>query len=371
MPTTQTATTRVREADERAYIELALQTVGVDAAQSRDVAQVLSAADIRGIESHGIARLRWFYVDRIRLGTLNSTPSYKVVRETPTTFVLDADNGLGHPAAIVGMKKAIELALEHGIAFSAVRNSNHYGIAGYYAMMALEHDLIGISSTDSAHFATPTFGRDKMQGTNPFAYAVPAGEEPPFVLDFSTTTVTYGKLEVYERKGLKLKPGWAVGADGHPTDDPTEARFEGALLPLGGFGTDNGGHKGYGLGVLSEILCGVLPGGKFGLDLSIAEGPRQTGGITGHWFGAMRIDALRDIADFKRDMDRELRDFKNSAKAPGCDRIYVAGEIEHELTLEYRRNGIPLVAKVWEDLDAMAGEIGIPPLERFAVESRS
>lgn len=362
-----TATTRVRHEDERAYIELALTTVGVAAGHARDVAEVLLAADIRGIESHGIARLRWFYVDRIRLGTINRTPEYRVVRETPTSFLLDADNGLGHPASIAAMKKAIALAQEHGIAFAAVRNSNHYGIAGYYAMMALEHDMIGMSSTDSAHFAIPTFGRDKMQGTNPFAYAIPAGEEPAFVLDFATTTVTYGKLEVYERRGLKLKPGWAVNNEGHPTDDPTTARFEGALLPLGGHGTANGGHKGYGLGILSEVLCGVLSGGAFGLALSTPEGPEQPGGISGHWFGAMRIDAMRDLADFKRDMDRELRDFKNSAKAPGCERIYVAGEIEHERTLEYRRDGIPLVDKVWEDLDAMAGEIGIAPLERFRI----
>jgi LDH2 family malate/lactate/ureidoglycolate dehydrogenase len=362
-----TATTRVRPEAERAYIELALTTVGVDAAQARDVADVLLASDVRGIESHGIARLRWFYVDRIRLGTINRAPAYRVVRETPTSFLLDADNGLGHPAAIVAMRKAIELAREHGIAFAAVRNSNHYGIAGYYAMMALEHDMIGISSTDSAHLAIPTFGRDRTQGTNPFAYAIPAGDEPPFVLDFATTTVTYGKLEIYERRGLKLKAGWAVGADGKLTDDPTEARFEGALLPLGGFGTDTGGHKGYGLGVLSEILCGVLSGGAFGATLGVKEGPRSPGGITSHWFGAIRVDAMRDPADFKRDVDRELRDVKNSAKAPGCDRIYVAGEIEHERTLQYRRDGIPLVDKVWEDLDAMAAEIGIPLLERFAV----
>jgi LDH2 family malate/lactate/ureidoglycolate dehydrogenase len=365
MAIVHTVTTRVHAADERAYIESALKAVGVDAAQSRDVAEVLLAADIRGIESHGIARLRWFYVDRIRLGTINKAPTYKVVRETPTSFLLDADNGLGHPASIVAMRKAIDLAREHGIAFTAVRNSNHYGIAGYYAMLALDHDMIGISSTDTIHLATPTFGRDKMQGTNPFAYAVPTGEEPAFVLDFATTTVTYGKLEVYERKGLKLKPGWAVGADGQLTDDPTVARFEGALLPLGGFGTENGGHKGYGLGVLSEILSGVLSGGAFGLELSRREGPEMPGGAIAHWFGAMRIDALRDVADFKRDIDRELRDFKNSTKAPGCERIYVPGEIEHERTLEYRRDGIPLVDKVWHDLDAMAAEIGIPPLERF------
>jgi len=358
---------RVTPANEHAYIQQALKHVGVSAAQAKDVADVLLAADIRSIESHGIARLRWFYVDRIRLGTVNATPTYSVVRETPSSYLLDADNGLGHPVSIQAMRAAIDKARAHGIAFSAVRNSNHYGIAGYYAMMALEHDMIGISSTDSTHFAVSTFGKDKMQGTNPFAFAVPTDKEPAFVLDFATTTVTYGKLEVYERKGLELKGGWAVGRDGKETRDPTEARFHGALLPLGGFGTDNGGHKGYGMGALSEILCGVLAGGLFGKALSIPEGPEVPGGITSHWFGAMRIDAMRDIADFKRDMDRELREFKDSAKAPGQDRIYVAGEIEHEKTIEYAREGIPLLPKVWEDLDAMAEEIGIPELERFSV----
>ena len=360
-------TTRVTAANERAYVERALTHVGVRAEQARDVANVLLAADIRGIESHGIARLRWFYVDRIRIGTITAEPTYEVVRETPTSYLLDAGNGLGHPASIQAMQATIDKAKAHGIAFGAVRNSNHYGIAAYYAMMALEHDLIGISSTDSAHFAVPTFGREKMQGTNPFAFAVPTAHEPAYVFDFATTTVTYGKLEVYERKGLKLKPGWAVGGDGKPTDDPTEARFHGALLPLGGHGTENGGHKGYGLGALSEILCGVLAGGPFGKALSIPEGPRSPGGITSHWFGAMRIDAMRDLNDFKRDMDAELRAFKDSAKVPGQERIYVAGEIEHEKTLEYGRDGIPLLPKVWEDLDAMATEIGIPPLERFSV----
>jgi L-2-hydroxycarboxylate dehydrogenase (NAD+) len=359
------ATTRVREADERAYIERALTHIGVSAQHAREVADVLVAADVRGIESHGIARLRWFYVDRIRLGTINANPNYIVLKDTPTSYLLDADNGLGHPASIQAMRAAIEKARESGIAFSAVRNSNHYGIAAYYAMMALPEDMIGISSTDSAHFAVPTFGREKMQGTNPFAFAIPAGEEPAFVLDFATTTVTYGKLEVYERKGLKLKPGWAVDRDGKGTDDPTEARFHGALTPLGGIGTENGGHKGYGLGALSEILTGVLAGGLFGMDLSIPEGPKSRGGITSHWFGALRIDRMRDIAEFKADLDRELRQFKESAKAPGQERIYVAGEIEHETTLAYKRDGIPLVEKIWEDLDAMAAEIGIPKLARF------
>jgi len=360
-----TDTVRVPESALKSFVERALTTVGVDAEPARIVGDVLVAADLRGIESHGVARLRWFYVDRIRNGRIAARPEYEVVRETPTSLLLDAGNGLGHPASHLAMTRAIEKARERGIAFAAVRNSNHYGIAGYYAMMALEHDMIGICSTDSAHFAVPTFGRSPMQGTNPFAYAVPAGDEPAFVLDFATTTVTYGKLEVYERKGLKLKPGWAVDNEGNPADDPAVRHGGGSLLPLGGFGTDNGGHKGYGLGALAEILTGVLAGGWFGNALTVAESLTSPSGITSHFFGAIRIDAMRDIADFKRDMDRELRTFKNSALAPGQTRVYVAGEIEHENEIAFRRDGIPLIAPVITDLDALADDLGIARVPRL------
>ena len=291
-----TDTVRVREHDLKAFVERALASVNVDEQQARIVADVLVAADRRGIESHGVARLRWFYVDRIRNGRIAAQPRYDVVRETETSLLLDAGNGLGHPASHRAMTLAIDKASASGIAFAAVRNSNHYGIAGYYAMMALESDMIGICSTDSAHFAVPTFGSTKMQGTNPFAFAVPAGEEPAFVLDFATTTVTYGKLEVYERKGLTLKPGWAVDENGDPTGDPGVRHTGGSLLPLGGFGTDNGGHKGYGLGALAELLTGVLAAGWFGTALTLHESPDAPSGITSHFFGAIRIDALRDVA---------------------------------------------------------------------------
>lgn len=365
MPTTATAVPRVREADLLAFVARALTTVGVDDEQARIVGDVLVAADRRGIESHGVARLRWFYVDRIRNGRIAAHPRYETVRESPTTLLLDAGNGLGHPASHHAMTRTIEKARDKGIAFAAVRNSNHYGIAGYYAMMALEHDMIGICTTDSAHFAVPTFGSAKMQGTNPFAFAIPAGEEPAFVLDFATTTVTYGKLEVYERKALPLKPGWAVDAHGEPTTDPA-VRHSGSLLPLGGFGTDNGGHKGYGLGALSEILTGVLAAGWFGTALSLHESPNAPAGITSHFFGAIRIDALRDVAEFKHDLDRELRTFKRSAPAPGQTRVYVAGEVEHENEIAFRRDGIPLIGPVIDDLDALAADLGIEPVRRVA-----
>ena len=360
-----TETVRVREGDLRRFVERALTTVGVDDEQAEIVGDVLVAADRRGIESHGVARLRWFYVDRIRNGGIAARPRYEVVRERETSLLLDAGNGLGHPASYLAMTRAIEMAREHGIAFAAVRNSNHYGIAGYYAMMALEHDMIGICTTDSAHFAVPTFGREPMQGTNPFAFAIPAGEEPAFVLDFATTTVTYGKLEVYERRGLALKPGWAVDAQGGPTSDPA-VRHSGSLLPLGGFGTENGGHKGYGLGALCELLTGVLAAGWFGTALTLHESPTAPGGVTSHFFGALRIDALREAAAFKRDVDRELRTFKRSAPAPGQSRVYVAGEVEHENEVAFRRDGIPLIGPVIADLDALATELGIAPVSRLA-----
>jgi LDH2 family malate/lactate/ureidoglycolate dehydrogenase len=360
-----TDTVRVPEAGLKSFVERSLTTVGVEAEPARIVGEVLVAADRRGIESHGVARLRWFYVDRIRNGRIAARPEYEVVRETPTSLLLDAGNGLGHPASHLAMTRAIEKARDRGIAFSAVRNSNHYGIAGYYAMLALEHDMIGICSTDSAHFAIPTFGRTPMQGTNPFAYAIPAGDEPAFVLDFATTTVTYGKLEVYERKGLKLKPGWAVDNQGDPADDPAVRHGGGSLLPLGGFGTEGGGHKGYGLGALAEILTGVLAGGWFGAALTVAESLTSPSGITSHFFGAIRIDAMRDVADFKRDMDRELRTFKNSAPAPGQSRVYVAGEIEHENEIAFRRDGIPLITPVIADLDQLADDLGIPRVPRL------
>ncbi|MBV8368623.1 MAG: Ldh family oxidoreductase [Candidatus Eremiobacteraeota bacterium] len=360
-------TARVREGDLIAFVERALTRAGVDEAQAKIVADVLVAADRRGIESHGVARLRWFYVDRIRNGRIAARPRYEVARETDSSLLLDAGNGLGHPASHYAMTRAIDKARGSGIAFAAVRNSNHYGIAGYYAMMALEQDMIGICTTDSAHFAVPTFGRTKMQGTNPFAFAVPAGEEPPFVLDFATTTVTYGKLEVYERKGLPLKPGWAVDEEGASTTDPAVRHTGGSLLPLGGFGTENGGHKGYGLGVLAELLTGVLAAGWFGPALTLRESPDAPAGITSHFFGAIRIDALRDVAEFKRQMDEELRAFKRSAPAPAQSRVYVAGEIEHENEIAFRRDGIPLIAPVIDDLDSLAHELGIAPPTRIAV----
>ncbi len=341
----------------KAFIATVLEHVDVAPEHARVVADVLAAADMRGIESHGVARLESYYVSRIRAGKMKAKPDYQVVRETETSVLYDAGNGLGHPVGKIAMQAVMEKARKHGAAFGAVRNSNHYGIAGYYAMLALEHDMIGMSSTNSVRYGAPTFGRDVLLGTNPLAFAVPTNSEPPFVLDFATTTVPKGKLEVYKRKNLPLKDGWAIDPQGHPTHDPDEA-LRGALLPLGGFGVDNGGHKGYGLGLLVDILCGVLSGGKFGGGLPLVTDTME--GAISHWFGAFRVDAFRDAGQFKADMDRELRTFKESSKVPGQDRIYVAGEIEFEKTQYHREHGVPVHVKVWDGLKKLSDELHIP-----------
>lgn len=354
------ATTEYQLASEsklRQFAADVLAKLGVSPEHAAVVGHVLVAADLRGVESHGVARLNSYYVSRIRGGHMNAKPNYEIVRETETTVLYDADNGLGHPAGKLAMQKVIEKAAKHGSAFGAVRNSNHYGIAGYYAMLALEHDMIGMASTNSVKYGAPTFGKDVMLGTNPLAFAIPAGKEPAFVLDFATTTVPKGKLEVYKRKGLPLKDGWAIDENGRMTEDP-DAALRGALLPLGGFGTDHSGHKGYGLGLLVDILCGVLSGGAFGPTLPHVTDTRE--GAISHWFGAFRVDAFRDVAQFKADMDTELRFFKDSQKIQGQDRIYVAGEIEHEKTFYNREHGAPVHTKVWDELQKLAGELGIP-----------
>ena len=357
---------RTPEPAARAFIARALAAVGVGPSDAAEVADVLVAADLRGVESHGIARLEHFYVRRIEAGAVNPRPSYRTLRDSPTLLAMDADNGLGHPASIRAMSACIEKAQQHGAAWASVTNSNHYGIAAYYAMMALPHDMVGFCTTNSSRLVVPTFGRKKTTGTNPLAFAVPTSEEPPYVLDMATSTVTYGRLEVAERKSKPLQHGWAVDEEGRETLDPTVAKTVGGLLPLGGLGTENGGHKGYGLGALVEILCGVLAGGPFGTALDLPEDGLH-GGYTGHFFGALRIDAMRNPEDFKRDMDAELRAFKASATVPGQTRIYVAGEPEHEASERYRREGVPINEKVWDVLDAMAERLAIDKLERFTV----
>ena len=342
-----------------AFVRRSLAATSVRDDDARLVADVLVASDLRGIESHGVARLERFYVDRIRDGTIDPQARERVVRETGTSLAVDAQNALGHPVGVRTMQRTIEKAARIGCAVATVAHSNHFGIAGYYATLALDRDMIGIASTNAGRLAAPTGGRELMLGTNPFAYAIPAEHGDSFVLDMATTTVALGKLEIAKRLGKPLRPGWAIDANGAMTLDPA-AGMQGALLPLGGFGTDNGGHKGYGLGLLADILCAVLGGGVFAPDMPTSTHIHDPA-ITSHFFAAIRIDAFRDVTAFKRDLSRLLADMRESAPAPGLDRVYTAGEPEALREREHRANGIGLDPVVVASLDRVAEKLGVAP----------
>jgi len=273
------------------------------------------------------------------------------------------------------MDRAIKKALDLGVGFVSVRNSNHYGIAGYYAMMALEHDCIGISMTNAGVLVAPTFGRNAVLGTNPISVAAPAAEERPFVLDMATSIVPRGKLEVYHRLGKSIPLGWALDETGTPTTD-TERVLEnfkdkkrggGGLLPLGGAGELLGGHKGYGLSLMVDVLSGVLSGAAY----ANLVYPKDDAGTPlpsniGHFFGAWRIDAFRPAEEFKATMDDLQRRLKAAPKAKGQDRIYIQGEKEYEAEARHSREGIPLSPKVAADLRALGGALKVSLLEMNA-----
>ena len=355
----------VRAEPLKAFCIHVFERLGVPARDAEIVADNLVTANLRGVDSHGVARLRR-YVNGIRDGMMVVNPTVKVIAETPATAAIDAGGGLGQPVSYHAMQKAIDKALDVGAGFVVVRNSNHYGIAGYYAMMALEHDCIGISMTNAAVLVVPTFGRDAMLGTNPIAVAAPAGKERPFVLDMATSTVPRGKLEVYRRQEKEIPLGWATDETGSPTNDPARvldnllARRGGGLLPLGGAGELMGGHKGYGLALLVDVLCAVLSGAAYAnlVYPKSADGKPLPSNI-GHFFGAWRIDAFRPVDEFKAAMDDLQRRLKDAPKAEGQNRIYIHGEKEFEEAERRAREGIPLNPKVAADLRAIAQELDV------------
>lgn len=350
----------------KAFGRAILEKVDVPAEDARIVAEVLVAADLRGVESHGMARLRGYYVDRLRGGGMPARPEVRVLHETPVTAVLDAGGGLGHPPAYRAMQLALDKAARFGAGFVTVRNSNHFGIAGYYAMLALERNCIGLAMTNGSRWVVPTFGRDPMLGTNPIAVAVPAGQAPAFVLDTATSTAAVGKVEVAEREGRPIPLGWATDKAGQPATDPgpflqdMRAALGGGMLPLGGAGETLGGHKGYGLAAWVDLFCGPLAGAGYadqivGLEASSQGRP----GILGHFFGAWQVEAFRPLADFAPAVDDWQARLKGSRKADGHDRIYVAGEKEHAEAERRRRDGIPLHPAVLADLQALGAEFGL------------
>lgn len=338
------------------FVAAVFEAVGMRAADAALSAEILVAADLRGVDSHGVPRLR-SYVNRIGTGTIDLGATPTIERETPTTALIDAHNGFGPPAAHWAMGRCLDKAADLGVAFVAVHDSNHFGACAYYAMMALERGLVGVAMTNATPLVVPTFARAPLLGTNPFAVAVPAGRERPFVLDIATSAVAWGKIEIARRKEQAIPRGWALDAAGDPTTDPGAAVY---LQPLGG-GPETSGHKGYGLAALVEILCGPLSGAALSMNVpsSRAGAPRRPARL-GHFFAAWRPDAFRPIEEFQADLDAFLVALRTAEPAPGHDRVYVPGELEFLAEEERRREGIPLHPRVVADLEAVAAQTGVP-----------
>lgn len=325
-------------------------------------AEVLLSADLRGVDSHGVARLSG-YVRLWEKGRINANPSIKIVHETPSTAVVDGDGGLGLVVAPYAMNVAIEKASKVGTGWVSVKNSNHYGIAGYHAMMALDHDMIGISLTNASPLVSPTFSKERLLGTNPISVAIPAKEEPPFVADMATTTAANGKLEILQRKGKDAPWGWIQDKEGNPTTSANGVKDGGALLPLGG-DREHGSHKGYALGAIVDIFSAVLSGANYGpwvppFVAFLEPDPNPVGEGIGHFFGAMRVDAFRPADEFKSNMDNWIKRFRSAKPTEGNEKVLIPGDPERELEAIRRVEGIPLLGPVVEDLKALGDRFGV------------
>ena len=339
--------------------------LGVPKRDAQITADVLVMSDMRAIPSHGVARLMR-YVNGLRNGLMLPKVKPKIIKETSTTAAVDARNGLGQPAGYFGMSLAIKKAKKSGVGFVSVRNSNHYGIAGYYSMMALKENLCGISMTNSAPLGVPTFGRDMMIGTNPISIVFPCGKERPYVLDMATTVVPRGKLEVLDRLSKPMPLGWAVDAQGIPTTDTHQVLENmtksagGGVLPLGGAGEDLSGYKGYGLSAVVDIFSGILSGADYGPWVKATKKDGTKGFINvGHFFGAIKIESFIPLKRFKATMDEMIQGLKNSHRAEGANRIYIHGEKEFEKYDEYKKHGVPIEAKVLDQMKKTGDELGI------------
>lgn len=341
----------------RSYIIRYLQRWEISVEDASLAADVLVSADMRGVDSHGVIRLKSYYGSRLSQGQIDAHAPLTTFNETATTLALDANNGLGHPAGVKAMQMCIVKARQNGVAMVTVRNSNHYGIAGYYAMMALPEDMIGISFTNSGPLVAPTHGRKAMLGTNPIAVAVPAAVSRPYVLDMATSIVPIGRVAVYQKNEKLIPPGWGIDSEGRITEEPSRVVEGGALMPLGGPELMRG-YKGYGLGLMVDIFSGVLAGSGFGEGVygSNGEGPARVG----HFFAAIKIDAFREADGFKKDMDALLAELRDSPKAEGEDRIYIHGEKEFEKAERAVTEGVPISDVTVKTLVADGDQDGVP-----------
>lgn len=325
--------------------------------------RVLLSADIRGVDSHGIARLSG-YVRLWDAKRVNPCPAIKILHQTPSTATVDGDSGLGLVVAPKAMQIAIDKAKQVGTGWVSVQNSNHFGIAGYHSMMALEEDMIGISMTNASPLVAPTFSVERLLGTNPICVAIPAGNQPPFVADMATTTAANGKLEILQRKSGVAPLGWIQNKNGKGSTDPHELKAGGSLLPLGG-DREHGSHKGYALGAIVDIFSAVLSGANYGpwvppFPAYVPMPTEMPGKGIGHFFGAMRIDAFRPAEEFKKHMDQWIERFRAAKTAEGFEKVMIPGDPEREMEELRKEQGIPLLGPVVNDLHYLAEKFDIP-----------
>lgn len=337
-------------------------TIGCSPHDAQLASKVLLSADLRGVDSHGVARLSG-YVRLWEAGRILAKPDIKVTHETPSTGVIDGGAGLGLVVAPYAMELAIKKAAIAGTGWVAVSNSNHFGIAGYHAMMALEHDMIGISMTNASALVAPTFSKERLLGTNPICVAIPGGKAPAFVADMATTTAANGKLEILQRLQEPAPPGWIQDENGLSTNDAHALKNGGALLPLGG-NREQGSHKGYALGAIVDIFSGVLSGANYGpwvppFPAYVPIPENMPGKGIGHFFGAMRIDAFSTKEAFFAHMEQWINRFRNSQPIDSTQKVIIPGEPENQYETIRRKDGIPLLQTVVDDLMAVADKLHV------------
>jgi LDH2 family malate/lactate/ureidoglycolate dehydrogenase len=339
--------------------------MGCSAEHAALAADVLLLADLRGIDSHGVARLTG-YIRLWEKQRINPKPNIHIVHETPTTATVDGDAGLGLIVAPFAMQIAIEKAEKYGSGWVSVRNSNHFGIAGYHALMAVQKDMIGFAMTNASPLVAPTFSNERMLGTNPMCYAFPAGKYPPLIVDMATSAAANGKLEIAQRSAKQVPDGWIQDKAGNYTNDPHALKSGGSLLPLGS-DREHGSHKGFGLSATVDILSAVLSGANYGPwvppFVAFLEPPDDpVGKGIGHFLGAMRIDGFRPVNEFKDHLDNWISRFKSASTINPGQKVIIPGEPELEAETDRRKNGIPLVDAVVDDLNGLAQKLNVAPI---------
>ncbi len=339
--------------DLKATVAGVFEKMGGEPADAQLGADVLVVADLRGVDSHGVSNMLKSYITGYQNGQINPRPNWKIVRETPSTANIDSDRGLGIIITPKAMDIAIQKAKNVGVGMVTIGNARHLGMASYHAMMALEHDMIGVCMTSCPPLVVPTFGAEPRLGTNPIAVAAPAKNEPPFVFDAATSSVAGNKIGIARRLGVKMEPGWLASEDGSPIMEETDPPEKYTLLPLGST-RELGSHKGYGLSCMVDILAGVLTGVGYG---AVPGRPNF-----GHYVAAYSIDAFTDPDDFKEMMDEWMGMMKSTKPAPGHDRVLVAGQPEAEVEAVRRVDGIPLHPEVAQWMRDTCAELSVPCL---------